>query len=70
MKTMKNFAALICYFFDTIHFCECVFEIRVLLNSIPTMGIIFIQFQLTGTPLRPPPGTQFWRTTPHNCSLM
>ena len=70
MKTMNYFAALICYFFDTIQFCECVFEIRVLLNSILTRGIIFIQLQLTGTRLRPPSGTQVWRTTPHNCSLM
>ena len=48
----------------------CVFEIRVLLNSILSMGIIFNQLQSTGTRLRPPPGTQVWRTTPHNCSLM
>ena len=26
---MNYFVALICYFFDTIHFCECVFENRV-----------------------------------------
>ena len=70
MKTMEYFAALICYCFDMIHFCECVFEIRVLLNSILTMGIIFNHLQLTGTRLRPHPGTQVWRTTPHNCSLM
>ena len=70
MKTMNFFAALICYFFDRIHFCEYVFGIRVLLNSILTIGIIFNQLQLTGTRLRPPPGTQVWRTTSHNCSLM
>ena len=44
-------------FFDMIHFCECLFEIRVLLNSILTMAIILNQLQLTGTRLRPPPGT-------------
>ena len=70
MKTMNYFAAVICYFFDMILFCECVFEIRVLLNSIPSIGIIFNQLQLTGTRLRPPSGTQAWRTTLHNCSLM
>ena len=70
MKTMNYFAPLICYFFDMIQFCECVFEIRVLLFSILKMGIIFNQLQLTGTRLRPPPGTQVWRTIPHNCSLM
>ena len=58
MKTMNYFAALICYFFGMILFCECVFEIRVLLNSILSIGIIFNQLQLTGTRLRPPPGTQ------------
>ena len=67
---MNYFAALICFFFDMIQFCECVFEIRVLINSIQTMGIIFNQLPLTGTRLRPPPGTQVWRTTPNNCSLM
>ena len=66
MKTMNYFAALICYFFDIIHFCECVLEILVLLNSILTIGIIFNQVQSTGTRLRPPPGTEGWRTIPHN----
>ena len=70
MKTLNYFAALNCFFFDMIHFCECVLGIRVLLNSILTMGKLFIQLELTGTRLRPPPGTQVWRTTPHNCSLM
>ena len=61
---------LLLSFFDMIHFCECVFEIRVLFNSILTMGVLFIQLQLTGNRLCPPPGTPDWRNTPHNCFSM
>ena len=45
-------------YFYMIRFCECLFEIRVLLNSLLTMGIIFHQLQSTGTRLRPPPGNE------------